>query len=460
MQRLLENGEGVVEIELSLAYRALTQPLPWLATAQTEPLWQALHTTLGSQPHPVAEIVAAFLSLPTGVVTWESLAGETTPPPAELSETLLTELAHHALEAWFEEEKWDADLTDFPDQRNQVNQVHPFNLRPILPLAPTYSWDLRLPRLTAVNHHLTWSVTELYQSFTDPAQRQTLFPVVGALTPFAPATVHLVNTLPFDPAFLRRVQVDVHYPGLTGVAQYRSFTFDGTQPVQSFTFTYPALTTPLELAARLTATLAPKGGVGWPTIWRRDFAPVSGVVEVNRELADMAFVQIAADSLIFTDVAQLDLTVWQEGEVEPVAQVALTAVSPTTAISLPGHNGSDTTFCVSIDGTDTTFSVSTTPLTITTDDLAPKQPDTITIQRSHDSHAFLGIELAKLNTDHTIFYTLEPDQPRTWPFFRRTLFQPIRYRYRLHTVPTDLNGQTLPLVVGEWVESEALVLNV
>ncbi|MCB0000652.1 MAG: hypothetical protein KDE56_33030, partial [Anaerolineales bacterium] len=41
LQAMLEDGAGVVEIELSLGYRALTAPLPWLATAQTTPLWEA-----------------------------------------------------------------------------------------------------------------------------------------------------------------------------------------------------------------------------------------------------------------------------------------------------------------------------------------------------------------------------------------------------------------------------------
>ena len=488
LQAMLEDGAGVVEIELSLGYRALTAPLPWLATAQTTPLWEALHATLGSGSHPVAEVVAAFLSLPTAVISWQSFAGETT-PTAELTETLLTQLAHHALETWFEE--WDADLTDLPDRndtdvipakagihlgsawipanagmttnqlKNQANQV---NLRPISSLPPTYSWDLRLPRLTTVQHTLTWSVTELYQALTDPAQQQKLFPVVGTLSPFAPATVHLVNSLPFDPAFLRQVQVDVRYPGLTGVPQYRSFTFNGSQPVQSFTFTYPALTTPLDLAARLTATLAPKGGIGWPAVWRRDFVPVTGlVVEIDRELAGMEFVQVAVEGMIFTDTPQLNLTLWQEGELEAAA--ALTAVSPTTAIALP-NTGADATFYVYVgdgSGKDAKFCVSTTPakpVTITTYDLEPKQPDIITIQRGTDNHAFLGIELAKLDDDNTVFYTLEPNQPRTWSFFRRTLFQPVRYRYRLHTVPTDSDGNTLPLVVGEWVESEEINLMV
>ena len=490
LQAMLEDGAGVVEIELSLGYRALTEPLPWLATAQTTPLWEALHATLGSEPHPVAEVVAAFLSLPTAVISWESLAGEAA-PSIELRETLLTELAHHALEDWFEEEEWDADFpdtTDLPDRIDtdvipanagiqlggvwipafagmtnpQIkNQVHQLNLRPISSFSPTYSWDLRLPRLTTVTHTLTWSASELYQSLTDPAQRQKLFPVVGALSPFAPAAVHLVNSLPFDPAFLRQVQVDVRYPGLTGVPQYRSFTFDGRQSVQSFTFTYPALTTPLELAARLTATLAPKGGVGWSAVWRRDFVPVTGlVVEIDRELAGMEFVQVAAEGLIFAHTPQLNLTLWQEGELEAAA--ALTAVSPTTAIALTNHP-TDAIFCLYVgdgSGRDAKFCVSTvTPTTITTYDLEPQQPDTITIQRGTDSHAFMGIELAKLDDDNIVFYTLEPKQPRTWSFFRRTLFQPVRYRYRLHTVPTDSDGNTLPLVVGEWVESEELVLN-
>ncbi|MCB0000455.1 MAG: hypothetical protein KDE56_32035, partial [Anaerolineales bacterium] len=212
-------------------------------------------------------------------------------------------------------------------------------------------------------------------------------------------------------------------------------------------------------------TLAPKGGVGWPAVWRRDFVPVTGlVVAIDRELAGMEFVQVAAEGLIFAHTPQLNLTLWQEGALEAAA-AALTAVSPTTAIALPGHDdGTGATFHVYVgdgSGRDAKFCVSTvTPTTITTYDLEPQQPDTITIQRGTDSHAFMGIELAKLDDDNTVFYTLEPDQPRTWSFFRRTLFQPVRYRYRLHTVPTDPNGNTLPLVLGEWVESEEINLMV
>jgi hypothetical protein len=47
-----------------------------------------------------------------------------------------------------------------------------------------------------------------------------------------------------------------------------------------------------------------------------------------------------------------------------------------------------------------------------------------------------------------------------WNFFRNSVFEAVRYRYQLEYVAVDANGQTLPAVTTDWIETGETALTV
>ncbi|HUX86763.1 MAG TPA: hypothetical protein VMW65_07150, partial [Chloroflexota bacterium] len=282
---LLESGQSSVEVDVDLRYHGMIRGQSWLATAQTVALKRVLAVLLPAQPALADQIVAAFQSLPSpldGLVHWQPLESGAAEPPRD---AMLAEIAMRSLATLFNRQP---SQSPFDPQGYQ--------LVPIGGNDPaTSSWDLSTARQEERSDALTWSVTDLYQRLASPEERQKFFPTVSQVSPFAQVTIHVVNQLPLDARFLRKVQVAVRYPGVSGLPEYHTSTFDGQSQVDRFSVTYPSLTTTFQLAIQITATLAPRGGTGWPVILKRDWTPVAGLlVDVGRKEVGIEFVRVEA----------------------------------------------------------------------------------------------------------------------------------------------------------------------
>jgi hypothetical protein len=267
LQALLQSGDTVVEVELELNYRGLVTGTPWLVTAQTQALKSHLMTFLGDQPVRVDQIIAAFLSIPQQpeLLSWLALE----PDAVELDrDVMLTETAWRSLDSFFQKIP-STTLTETPH----------YQLLESLPNdSLTVSWDLIPPRQDVRTHRLSWSVSELFEQITNPEMRQKLFPIVNEVSLFGTTQIHVISFLPCDLNYLREVRLGLRFSGADGVPDYRDVVFNGKTNVERLTVVYPALM-PFRLDYRLTAVLAPPGGVAWASTIKRDF--VSRQVELS-----------------------------------------------------------------------------------------------------------------------------------------------------------------------------------
>jgi hypothetical protein len=267
LQSLLQSGDTVVEVELELNYRGLVTGTPWLVTAQTQALKSHLMTFLGDQPVQVDQIIAAFLSIPQQpeLLSWLALE----PDAVELDrDVMLTETAWRSLDSFFQKIP-STTLTETPH----------YQLLESLPNdSLTVSWDLIPPRQDVRTHRLSWSVSELFEQITNPEMRQKLFPIVNEVSLFGTTQIHVISFLPCDLNYLREVRLGLRFSGADGVPDYRDVVFNGKTNVERLTVVYPALM-PFRLDYRLTAVLAPPGGVAWASTIKRDF--VSRQVELS-----------------------------------------------------------------------------------------------------------------------------------------------------------------------------------
>ena len=336
------------------------------------------------------------------------------------------------------------------------------------------SWDLIPPRQELQYHSLGWSVTQIYNQLTDPDARQRFFPTVTQVSPFAEVDVRVINRVPIDPDYLRRVTVDLRYSGPSGVPEFRTITFDGRTDVARFRTVYPAGTTAFQLDYRLTATLAPPNGVGWPTVRRGEYQPADGfVVEIERRALGMDFVEIGADAAVFETAAAIEVAVLTSAaagtEQQSVAQLTLTAAKPAAWVALPDVDpatvlrgratalaqADPATACVVRDGT-----ILGRRVRITADELEVLEPDRVSIELDPEVTEFFAlvlVHIAPLDGDEK-YFSLTPGEQKLWNLFRGSVFEPVRFRYRLDYVAYDSEGHTLPLATTDWTIAEGTSL--
>ena len=53
------------------------------------------------------------------------------------------------------------------------------------------------------------------------------------------------------------------------------------------------------------------------------------------------------------------------------------------------------------------------------------------------------------------YFSLTPGEPRVWRCFRTSVFEPLRWRYRIDYVAYGPNSTTLPLQSTAWADAEA-----
>jgi hypothetical protein len=89
-------------------------------------------------------------------------------------------------------------------------------------------------------------------------------------------------------------------------------------------------------------------------------------------------------------------------------------------------------------------------------------PDQITVRldpQAAGKFAFVQVLLASLTGSGRAF-ELKPDQLVTWNLFRNSIFEEMKYRYRLDYVPINDKGHTLPMVSTDWQESNLASLTI
>lgn len=451
LQSLLQSGDTVVEVELELNYRGLVTGTPWLVTAQTQALKSHLMTFLGDQPVRVDQIIAAFLSIPQQpeLLSWLALE----PDAVELDrDVMLTETAWRSLDSFFQKIP-STTLTETPH----------YQLLESLPNdSLTVSWDLIPPRQDVRTHRLSWSVSELFEQITNPEMRQKLFPIVNEVSLFGTTQIHVINFLPCDLNYLREVRLGLRFSGADGVPDYRDVVFNGKTNVERLTVVYPALM-PFQLDYRLTAVLAPPGGVGWASTIKRDFvAANSSVIDLNRATAGIEFVRVEAESQVFNKASAIEVSLPSTSlkltPEKPAAWVALPNIAPTDKLTVrciahPLKGVSAPAYCL-MDG-----EISDRLLKIAAYQLEVLDPDVITLTLDPEvaPHvAYVAVSVTKPTaTDIGKRRELKPNQPQVFKLLGRdSVFEPIRFRYQIHYVTYDSEGNTRPIVSTDWAIAE------
>lgn len=446
LQALFDDA-GVVSMAVHLVYRGLVAGIPWLIRADGPALNNHMAASIGEEPATVDQIVAAFLSLPEDVISWRHIGDEFDIPEAPADDTMRTEAAYHSVDRLFEP----IDRTDFmpPPQYRYVPREH-----------ADFDYALFNYRQEEHTHDLEWSISDFFASLSDD-QRNRLFPTVSQVSPFARVTIHLINSLSFDPAFLTAITVDVKNIGSQGIFEDRQFRFRAGDPqAAQFTTFQPVLTGGLQLQYRITAVMAPPQPDEWPLVIQRDFTATEGrVIEVNRETAGIDFVHLHADDAVFTTASTVDIALTQADDA-PVAAITLTKEKPVTWVALPDVT-SDTdlhVLCRVLPLADVEaepFILYDNPLdgrevAIYAYQLDVLDPDEITATldaTASERYPFVALEIA------ATLRTLEPGQAVTWRILRHDVFSPLHYRYRLHVVAREEDGETLPMVVSDWYEA-------
>jgi hypothetical protein len=457
LRALLDGGLDVVEAEVDLGWHGLAPGLPWLATAATAALKAQLAAVLpGDRPARVDQVVAAFLSLPDagGELLWWRALEPGVPSPAR--DTMLTEIALRSLDRLFQAEGDGYRL--LPRAADDPARL---------------SWDLLPPRLEGHRHWVSWSISELYRQLTDPEERRRYFPTAGGLDPFAAVEVHVVNQLPFDPRYLRAVAVDLRFDGPAGVPESRTITFDGRRDVERATVVRPAATA-FHLDYRLTTTLAPASGTGWPSVHRGEPAAAAGpVVEVGRTAVGMEFVRVEAEPAAFRQAAALDVAILPgspDDQAAPLTRLTLTEAGPGAWVALPGVKEDAELRALVVacaPGTSALppYTVRDGPLVgrqvkIAAHELEVLGPDLVTVTLAEASvplFAYVGVAVVS-PSGRERYQTLEPGRPWLLPVLRASVYEPVRFSYRIDYVAFDADGAPRPLASTGWLSAEGTSL--
>lgn len=480
LKGLLEEGQSAVEIELDLRYQGLVVGKPWLVNANREALEAHLEAVLGNESVREDQIVAAFLSLPEkdgGIVNWYPLEPEATGPPRDW---ILNEVGLRSLTTLFSQEAGsDFEKPNYRFAPKSTDQA-------------SISWDLLTPRQEQRTHAMSWSVSELYQQLTDPELRRQLFPIASDFSPFEKVRVFVINHLPFDSNGLRQITLDIRHTGSSGVPEFRSFTFKGAESdVAEFTTVYPAVTTSFQLDYRVTAQIAPSGGVGWPKMWRREFTPAERpLVEISGKTAGIDFVRLEAEDEVFERAGKIEVSLLHSAEgpslsssmvpqsngpaaptpPQPVAMRSLTQEKPTAWVALPGIDcealllvrvlayakGEAAALPLEL------FSgaVLNRAVKVAAYQLEVFEPDRVSVSLDSElaaSFAYVAVTIRASGAremNEGKFLPLDAGQPRVWSRFRSSIFEPPRFEYCIHYVAMDSSGKTLPMASTDWISGE------
>lgn len=472
---LAGDGRNVLEVEAEMLYRGLVPGLPWLATADTAALRAALAGLLPDGPARADQVAAAFLSLPDpGPLAWRPLdANPGGSAPAR--DALLAETAARALETAALFRAGAADPAPSPWEPRTYRLVPAAAGEPA-----SLAWDLAVPRQEARRHALSWSITGLLQGLDDEARRR-VFPAVPDGSPFAAFDVHVVNQLPLDPAYLRKLAVDVRAPGPAGVPETHSFVFaEGGTSVARFASFHPAIG-PLSLDVRLTATLAPAGGAGWPRVLSRNWTPGTGepFVTVDRRAAGIDFVRVEAEPEVFARASAIDVAILPAtagSDAAPTAALAsltLIQASPAAWVALPGIDPESPLTARAV--AHPPAGVEAEPLALFAGPLADRAlrlaawqlevlaPERVAIVLPAETAArfpYVAVTVSAGEGAPEAVHTLDAGTPWTWSFFRASVFAPVRFRYRLDYVALDGDGRPLPIARTAWTDAAGTALTV
>jgi hypothetical protein len=440
---LLENSDNVVEVETRLHYRGLVLGIPWFVTAQTQALRTHLAALLGESPVDINQIIVAFLSLPAQIVTWRSIEPDAIEPEREI---ILTELAWRSLANLFQQDPITKKYQLLPS-------IHAVEL----------SWDLIPPRQEIHTHILSWSISAFLEQITDPQQRKKLFPIIDQVEFFGTLPIHIINFLPIDPRYLREVRVSLRFLGSNGVPEYHDLVFDGQKSVEQMTAIFPALM-PFQIDYRLSAILAPPNGVGWLRTIKRDYIKATEpTIEINQKAAGIDFFRIEVEPATFEKASAIEISVAASTLIltkeQSSAWIALPNSSPENAIPIQCIAKSSNTSYILIDKTTTERN-----LRIAAYQLEIFDPDEITLTLDPESDSqfhYVAISLAQTSSTSTQRRELTSSQPLVWKLFgRRSVFDPVRFRYQIHYVAYDDDRNTLPIASTEWVIAEGNALTI
>ncbi len=465
---LLSQGAESVELELGLSYRGLVPGIPGFAVVDSANFFERLRPFVVGRDLLLDDIVAAFLSLPKeGFVTYRPLDASNASLPTD--DALMSELARRSLDRFFHRQE--SGNASAPLYR-LIEEEQPEGSCTI---------GLHTARMEPAEHRLTWSVSALHDALTDTEARAVHFPVVGEVSPFSDRRISVTNSLPFDPAFLRRVVVDVRYTGPSGTFEHATYRFPDDGDFQEIRTRYPAVNTEFGLESRIRLLLMPPGGSGWPAFWPGDppfVTESSGLIEVTAERAHVRVCQIAIDPTAFVRVSRvaciLKATQGDEEDRE-LAAVDLVAGREEVALVIPDPEGSAAPklSCLAFppDGQPGN------PLTLITDVACPEflqvpahqlevlEPDAIRVRLSTPAKsgvlfvamAFRSASEPETSEGQIRSFTLTEEEPTViWRTWRGSVFESLQYFHRVQFVPIDSIGRALPMEFGEWLpESKA-----
>jgi len=461
---LLSQGAESVELEVALRYRGLVPGIAGSAVIESAGFLGRLRPLVAGRELRLDEVVAAYLSVPTdGTVVFRSL--ETLDATLPVKEVLMEELARRSLDRFFRQ----------VDQSKSSEPLYRL-VEPEEQLAESCAIALHTARTEQAEHRLAWSVSELHNALIDPQVRAAHFPVVGEVSPFSDRRVSVTNSLPFDPAFLRRVVVDVRYTGPTGTFEHTTFRFPEDGEFREIRTRFPSINTGFELETRTRLLLMPPDGIGWPTFWPGEAPFVredADFIEMTAERTKVVVCRVAVDAGAFARASRIACILKDQssGENEPeLAAVDLTAGRAEAAIVIPDPSASMVPglWCLAFppDGQPGM------PLPLVTEIPCPSflqipahrlevlEPDTIRARLSPGARTgvMFGAVAFKYASDPETSegqlrtFSLTEEEPTVvWKAWRRSVFEPVQYLHRSQFVLTDESGRSLPMWFGDWI---------
>jgi len=474
LAHLLSEGGETLELELLLRFRGLVSGIPGYAIVERERAAAHLRARFGARDPRCDEIVAAYQSLPDdGTISIHPL--DRAEPVSSPRETLMEEIALRSLERVFDR----ANAEESPASAL-------FRLRDFEAEEPgRFTVALHTPRIKQMEHRLFWSVSELHHALTDAESRAAHFSFVGEVSPFSEVRIPIANSLPFDPAFLRRVVVDVRFTGRSGILEHQTFRFPDDGALREIQTHFPSMNTSFALEARVRSLLSPPGGTGWPMAWPRD-APfeneTSGWIEITPERARVRACAVSIDARAFERASRIVCTLrgkLDDGATVEVASAELLSGRESAAMVVPEpSDGSDLELvCVAFppggsSGESLTLvCVSPCPrhLAIPVHRLEVLDPDVVEARLPEESLrgiAFASIEFKRMSDPEAAAgalrtFPLEGAQPVViWKTWRESVFASLSYLYRTHVVVSDDSGRHHPMQSGPWIEASQHLLDV
>jgi hypothetical protein len=458
LRALLWGAQGVVQVEVEALFAGLAPSLPVFVECDTQPLHALLSVLLPQEPVTVDHVEAAFTSLPSGSADpfrIHPLSDGATVPAADV---VRAEVARRSLGLFFEPEAFDDEWTP-----------RTYQLRSDRPPGHLVAWDLTTPRLEARTYRAMWSVTDLFADLADPSRRARFFPMVDRVSPFARMNVHVVKSWTLDPESVREVSVDVRATGPGGVPVMHSFVFPDDPDVTTFAATYPALTREFVLEQRFNTTLTPLEGDELPIVIQRPLLQTQGpFVEVTPASAGVVVVELSAHPHLFERAAAIEASIEVEGArrktrldrdrcvARPTLPAAENAV-PWARVEAVATDALDSARLVLHEGP-----LPDGHLYLAQHRLEVLDPDPVVLRASPDTAArvgYLGVRLQAPDGPAHLF-VIPPDGEVTWQCWRRSVFDPVHFRYQVEYTLHTSDGHETGLNVTDWTDYDRTTLEI